>query len=352
MFCRRAVATGAILCLPLLVGACAGRPAQGVLIPTAVSAEGTSRVSILAATTRQRSTTDPGEMFSGGRAADVSYAAVTVSIPPDSSRQFGDVQWPTSVPGDPSHDFVTVSADYLDKRAFVAALTASTKQSGPRNVLVFVHGFNNRFDDAVYRFAQIVHDSKAPGIPVLFTWPSLGEEKLRAYTYDRESANYSRDALEELLDLLSSNPNVKGINIVAHSMGNWVTLEALRSRSIRLGRIGDKIKNVMLVAADVDVDVFRTQIRRMGSQRPRFSLFVSQKDEALAFSQFIWDGVPRVGEIDPSQEPYSSDLEHEKITVFDLTQLKKPVGGSVHDIAFEDLNTVMGMVKERFGDIQ
>jgi esterase/lipase superfamily enzyme len=197
-----------------------------------------------------------------------------------------------------------------------------------------------------------VHDSNAPGIPVLFTWPSLGEERLRAYTYDRESANYSRDALEELLDLLSSNPNVKGINIVAHSMGNWVTLEALRARSIRSGRIGDKIKNVMLVAADVDVDVFRTQIRRMGTARPRFSLFVSQKDEALAFSQFIWDGVPRVGQIDANQEPYSSEFERDQIVVFDLTKLKKPMGGSVHDIAFEDLNTVMGMVRERFGDIQ
>jgi esterase/lipase superfamily enzyme len=246
---------------------------------------------------------------------------------------------------------VTVSAGYLDKQAFVSAISSAAKQTGRRNVLVFVHGFNNRFDDAVYRFAQIVHDSKAPGIPVLFTWPSLGEVRLRAYTYDRESANYSRDALEELLDLLSSNPNVKDINIVAHSMGNWVTLEALRARSIRSGRIGDKIKNVMLVAADVDVDVFRTQIRRMGTSRPRFSLFVSQKDEALALSSFIWDGVPRVGEVNPTEEPYRTEFDQQRLTVFDLTTLK-PKDGSVHDIAFEDLNTVMGMIKERFGDIQ
>jgi len=352
MYLANVLGTGAILGLTLLVGACAGRPSQGVLIPTAVAAEGTSRVPILAVTTRQRSTTDPGEMFTGARAVEVSYAAVTISIPPDGSRQAGDVQWPQSLPGDPSRDFVTVSADYLDKQAFVSAISAATKRTGPRNVFLFVHGFNNRFDDAVYRFAQIVHDAKAPGIPVLFTWPSLGEERLRAYTYDRESANYSRDALEQLLDLLSSNPNVKGINIVAHSMGNWVTLEALRARSIRFGRIGDKVKNVMLVAADVDVDVFRTQIQRMGAARPRFSLFVSQKDEALKFSEFIWDGVPRVGQVDPNQEPYSTEFEKQKIAVFDLTSLKKPNGGSVHDIAFEDLNTVMAMVKERFGDFQ
>ena len=116
-------------------------------------------------------------------------------------------------------------------------------------MLIFVHGFNNRFDDAVYRFAQIVHDAKAPGIPVLFTWPSRGRIETSRLTYDRESANYSRDAFEELLTTLTANPNVKEINIVAHSMGNWVTLEALRGISIRSGKIGGKIRNVPLVRA-------------------------------------------------------------------------------------------------------
>jgi esterase/lipase superfamily enzyme len=186
----------------------------------------------------------------------------------------------SSIPGDPRRDFVTVSAEYIEKTAFIASITADAKQSRRGKVLVFVHGFNNRFDDAVYRFAQIVHDSRTPATPVLFTWPSRGELKLRAYTYDRESANYSRDALEELLDALGANPSVSEINILAHSMGNWVALEALRSRYIRPGRGIDKVKNVMLVAPDVDVDVFRTQIRRMGTKRPRFALFVSQDDKA------------------------------------------------------------------------
>ena len=87
-------------------------------------------------------------------------------------------------------------------------------------MLIFVHGFNNRFDDAVYRFAQIVHDAKAPGIPVSFTWPSRGELKLRAYTYDRKKTQTNqRDAFEELLTILTANPNVKEINIVTHWIG-------------------------------------------------------------------------------------------------------------------------------------
>src|SRR6202167_4834319 len=147
----------------VVLGACAGRPMQGVLIPTARD-EGTTLVPIFAATTRQRSTTDPGEMFSGERAADVSYAAITVSIPPDASRKVGEVQWPVSLPGDPRRDFVTVAADYLEKEAFTASIAAIARQTGRSKILVFVHGFNNRFDDAVYRFAQIVHDSKVPAI--------------------------------------------------------------------------------------------------------------------------------------------------------------------------------------------
>ena len=214
-------------------------------------------------------------------------------------------------------------------------------------MLIFVHGFNNRFDDAVYRFAQVVHDSKAVGIPVLFTWPSRGELRLRAYTYDRESANYSRGALEQLIETLAANPNVKDIIIVAHSMGNWLTLEALRDMAIRTGKIGAKVRIVALVAPDVDVDVFRTEMQSMGKSRPRFLLFASQDDDALNFSKTIWGGVERVGAIDPEQEPHKSELARENVEAFDLTKLK----GSAHGRAFGDITTVVAMMKDRFGEL-
>jgi esterase/lipase superfamily enzyme len=343
---KRVVTAAAVSVALVACGACSTRPSQGVLTPVVESAEGSSRVSVLAVTNRQRSTTDAGEMFNGERAEDVSYASITVSIPPDSSREIGQAQWPESLPGDPQRNFVTVSADYLDKKTFSAAVSVAAKQAGRSKVLVFVHGFNNRFDDAVYRFAQVVHDSKAEGIPVLFTWPSRGEMRLGAYGYDRESANYSRDALEQLLDTLAANPNVKEVNILAHSMGNWVALEALRGKAIGGGKIGNKIRNVFLVAPDVDVDVFRTQIGRMGVSRPRFALFVSQDDKALGLSQIIWGGMPRLGDINPDQEPYRNILEEEQITVFDLTKLD----GNAHSRAFDEVTSVMVMVRERLNE--
>ena len=342
-----------------LYGGCAMRAADYVLTAASDTSnfEGTSSVTVLAATTRQPSMDASGEMFGSKRAAEISYASIAISIPPDGSRKSGEVQWPASLPADPRRYFVTTSAKYIDKKEFSEAISAATKQTKRNKVLVFVHGFNNRFDQAVYRFAQIVHDAQAPGIPVLFSWPSRGELNLRAYTYDRESANYSRDALERLLDQISRNPNVAEINIVAHSMGNWLTLELLRARSIethstrsiRPKRILDKIKNVFLVAPDVDADVFRMQIARIGVPRPRISVFVSQDDKALDLSKSIWGGVQRLGNIDPDAEPYRSELERDHIEIFDLTKLKT-AGGGAHGRAFEEITTVVKMMKQRFAE--
>jgi len=189
-----------------------------------------------------------------------------------------------------------------------------------RSVLLFVHGYNTRFEEAVYRFAQIIHDSRAPALPLLFTWPSRG--RLLAYAYDRESANYSRDALKAVLQTLARDKSVGEVSILAHSMGNWVTIEALRQMAIRNGAIAPKIKHVMLAAPDVDVDVFRRQMRVIEARHHPFTLFVSRDDKALAISGRLWGDTPRVGAIDPNAEPWRSQLERENIRVIDLTALK------------------------------
>jgi esterase/lipase superfamily enzyme len=331
------------LVLALLSCSCAGRPLQGVLIPSAESAEGGSRVPVLIATTRQKSVTDPGEMFNTEQGPSMSYGSISVSIPPDDSRKIGDIQWPASPPGDPHRDFVTVSAEYLDKPGFSAALTAAAKRTRRSKAMVFVHGFNNRFDDAAYRLAQIVQDSKAPVVPVLFSWPSRGMVSLSAYQYDRESAVQSRHALEEVLDTVALSPRIKEVTVLCHSMGCLLTMEALRSRSARAGKIGAKVSNVLLVAPDLDVNVFREQMRQLGSNRPRFALFLSQDDHALKLSKSIWGGATRLGDINPEEEPYKSEFAHDKMLVFDVSHLE----GDPHSRAFDDVQSVMGMIERR-----
>ena len=310
-------ALAGLLGATLAIAGCGGRPI-GVMQAAGTVAPGTSKVDLLVATTRAADE-NPAVLFSGERGTGLTVNAVDVSIPPEANRKVGQVQWPKRLPADPLRDFVTVSVDPLDgERAGETWL--KTHMAKSRRVLVFVHGFNNRYEDAVYRFAQIVHDSHADVAPVVFTWPSRGS--IFDYNYDKESTNYSRDALEELLTRTAANPAVSDVTIMAHSMGTWLTVEALRQMAIRNGHVASKINNVILASPDLDVDVFGRQFTSLGKDKPHFTIFVSQDDRALALSRRISGNVDRLGQIDPSVEPYRSKLEAAGITVLDLTKLK------------------------------
>jgi esterase/lipase superfamily enzyme len=333
----------------VVLSGCSGRP-KDFLIPVdaSLAPPGASKVEMLVATTRSDTGAAPGQMFTGERGGRLSYADIAVSIPPESVRKVGDVQWPSTTPGDPAREFVTLRADQLDHQAALAKFGQRLAQSPGRRVLVFIHGYNTRFEEAVYRYAQFIHDSQAPLLPVLFTWPSRG--KLLAYTYDRESANYSRDALEKLLQTLSDDKNVGEINVLAHSMGNWVTLEALRQMAIRKGRIAPKIMQVMLAAPDVDFDVFRRQIAEIGNDRPPFTLFVSGDDEALAVSRRVWGNRARLGAVDPEAEPYRSELARDRITAFDLTRAKS--SDSLNHAKFAESPVVVRLIGQKLASGQ
>nr|CAD6595838.1 alpha/beta hydrolase [arsenite-oxidising bacterium NT-25] len=288
------------------------------MIPTASAAAPGKEVDIFVATTRQPSR-EPGILFSGERGRDLEATAITVSIPPDANREIGEVQWPKRLPPDPAKEFATVRVEPVSTETG-ANRWLSQHLPPTKRVLVFVHGFNNRYEEAVYRFAQIVHDSKADAAPVLFTWPSRAS--IFGYNYDKESANYSRDALERVLDQIADDPQVADVVVLAHSMGSWLTVEALRQMAIREGRVEPKISNIILASPDLDVDVFAQQFRTIGRDGPHFTLFVSRDDRALQLSRRISGSVDRLGQIDPTMEPYRSELENAGITVIDLTALE------------------------------
>jgi esterase/lipase superfamily enzyme len=272
---------------------------------------------MLVATTRL-ATDNPATMFGGERSPQPSLSDITISIPADSTRKAGDVQWPSRLPPNPKTDFAVTSVKPMTTVG--QGLTWFKQHGNGGHALVFVHGFNNSYEDSVFRFAQIVHDSGAQVTPIMFTWPSRA--RLRDYVYDKESTNYSRTAFENTLRYLSSDPDVKDITVLAHSMGTWLAMESLRQMAIRDGQVDPKINNVILASPDIDVDVFARQFVELGDHRPKFTIFVSQDDRALAASRLISGDVVRVGAIDPSAEPYRSKLERAGITVIDLTKVK------------------------------
>ena len=88
------------------------------------------------------------------------------------------------------------------------------------------------------------------------------------------SATAARDSLVHTLRLLFAS-NAEQVNLLAHSMGNWVTVEALRQIKIS----GDldhtnKFGLVVLAAPDIDIDVFKSQMRTFGKPRKPFYILV------------------------------------------------------------------------------
>jgi esterase/lipase superfamily enzyme len=318
----RAVAV-AVLSLAFLLTGCASRPEVGALLANYQMSAGAKDHTILVATTRARDLR-PGTYFGGERSQSVNYATLTVAVPP--THVPGKIEWPSRAPGNPTTDFVVRDAAYLDsERDFIKALNAqlAMRPPGRRKVLVFIHGYNTMFAEGLYRFTQIVDDADAPAVPVLFTWASRG--KLTGYVYDTNSATAARDELEHTLRLVFAS-NADEVNILAHSMGNWVTVEALRQIKIsaKLPPIR-KLGAVVLAAPDIDIDVFKSEMRRFGKPRKPFFIIVSHDDKALRFSDFIAGGKARLGS-------YTNDAELTALgaVVIDLTDVKA-IDPSNHD---------------------
>ncbi|WP_438753787.1 alpha/beta hydrolase [Pararhizobium sp. O133] len=308
------------LVLPLVIAlsGCGGH-AKGVMQPVALMAEpqGGAVVDMLVATSR-RPSDDPATLFSGERSVQPSITDVAVSIPSGKVRASGTVQWPKKLPPDPATDFTVVRVQPLSTVQQGHDWVRRHSKGG--HAMVFIHGFNNTYEDSVFRFAQIVHDSGADVTPVLFTWPSRA--KVFDYNYDKESTNYSRTTLERTLKALVEDKNIKDITILAHSMGTWLAMESIRQMAIREGGLPKKIENVILASPDIDVDVFARQWTELGPDKPNFTIFVSQDDRALALSRYISGDVQRLGQINPAEEPYKTKLEAAGITVVDLTKVK------------------------------
>ena len=302
--------------LALFVAGCVGQRTEQLLgsaVVTASVSQIAGNHSIFTTTTRKRSS-DPNMVFDGERSATLNYARVNVTVP--GIHQTGQIERKSRGKSDDPAKYFMASevVGYDTAPKFSAALDADIAARGGR-VMVFVHGYNTGFDAAVYRLTQIVHDSGYPGTPVLFSWASGASTT--SYVYDKESASAARDQLEVTLKMLERS-GARRIDIVAHSMGTWVTMETLRQLAITGDRdLGGTLGDVVLASPDIDVDVFKSQMRRYGKPDKPFILLLSDDDRALRLSGLIAGSRPRVGDY-----KNAADLADYGVTVVDLSKAK------------------------------
>lgn len=228
--------------------------------------------------------------FGENRNSKVRFAKMGISIPP--VHTLGQIEWPGHADANPNHHFVVHENTLFDgEHAFLSDLN---HPQNPKDVVVFVHGFNVNYAEAVYRLAQVAHDYQVRVPVIAFSWPSAGNS--RAYAYDRDSVTFSRDGLEALFTLLARKQ--RKVNVVAHSMGSQLVMETLRQMSISGNTAAlEQLASVSLISPDIDEDVFIQQLSRIDPLPVPFNLMVSQNDRALNISAFITGKPNRLGTI-------------------------------------------------------
>ena len=282
---------GGALAAALLAG-CSTGPSDSSRDPTQTV------VPVHFATDRAPGPTRPGSVRYGGERGDgsIAFGIAEVSIPLGHipGRVERPVFWRLEFSEDPDRHVVIRGAEPMDRQAFVDNLRASLGGARDRAALVFIHGYNVRFDDAVRRTAQLSYDLRFAGPSLLYSWPSEGDPML--YTVDEANVAWTAEHLRRFLYLVLAEIGAEEVHVVAHSMGNRALVAALRDFDWdALPPGAARLDQVVLAAPDIDAGHFLQSAPRIAGLADRYTLYASSGDAALTASRRV-HGYPRAGE--------------------------------------------------------
>ena len=188
--------------------------------------------------------------------------------------------------------------------AFKQAIRDEIARTGNRRALVYIHGFNNDFEDSLTTLANLWHFSARETIPIAFTWPAGAGSGPLGYFRDRDSGQFAVFHAKEFLRILAEIPEIDQIDIVAHSRGNDVATTALRERIIEARGAGLHPKTALktgtfiMAAPDLDLDIVRQRLasERFSEAFEQINLYINPEDRALRLSAILTDST-RLGAI-------------------------------------------------------
>ncbi len=200
------------------------------------------------------------------------------------------------------------SADQLKK-----LVRDRLSQSRSKDIIIFVHGFNNSFEEAVFSLNDVWHYSGRIGVPIVYSWPS-GSGSLMGYFSDRESGEFTIHHLKEVFRILAEVGEIERIHVIAHSRGTDVTTSALRELVIETRAAGLdpqerlRIDNLILAAPDLDYGVVKQRLiaEQFGPAFGQITIYMNEEDSALGLSQWLMQGV-RFGRLTESQQGIRED---------------------------------------------
>ncbi|MBT3200245.1 MAG: alpha/beta hydrolase [Phycisphaerales bacterium] len=206
----------------------------------------------------------------------------------------------------------------LQKQTAAALQREVAKRLEPekcKEAFVYIHGFNNTFDDSVFVAAELWHFMGRHGLPIVYSWPA--KESWFGYGYDRESSEFTVFHFKQFLKALAGTEGLDKIHILAHSRGTGVAASSFRELVIASEAWGqqdnnaadspgksaravlNKIGNVVLAAADIDMEVASQRLSAekafMGAER--VTIYLSHEDKALNLAAWLFESIARLGEL-------------------------------------------------------
>jgi esterase/lipase superfamily enzyme len=278
-------------------------PALSRDLPTRryVQKQGFATVRVYYGTNRAPSGDLKPASFYGNARGELQYGYLDVTIPQVHQEAELETQ-PRWLEYTLSTDKATMRSHYvlLDKVAplpqdeFVRSLRQQINDTKSKDIFIFVHGFNNSFEDSARRVAQLAYDLDFDGTPMLYSWPS--QASASAYTVDEATVGISGRRLADFLETVVAQSGAQRIHLIAHSMGNRALIEALQTYLARRAPENRRhiFGQIVLTAPDVDRDYFTDAIQSLTGSAERVTLYASDNDYALHTSQII-HGAPRAG---------------------------------------------------------
>ncbi len=205
-------------------------------------------------------------------------------------------------------------------RALAVELERRLAVSPRKEVILYIHGFNETFATAAFTAAELCHFLGREPVCAFFTWPASHTGNfLISYTNTTESADYSVDHLKKAIRVIASQPAVERVHLLAHSRGAALTLEAahqLLIESIAAGRDpfeSLKIGELVFFSPDVDMEIAAQRITAYISDpdlmstwteqrlprglQGKLTIYTSPEDRALLVARILFRSRYRLGQI-------------------------------------------------------
>ena len=142
----------------------------------------------------------------------------------------------------------------LTPEEFSESIDSDIRSSNESSALVYVHRFNESYEESVIRAAHISYDLSFPGSTFVFSWPA--RQSSTTYLADSQRAKDSERYFESFMNQILSTTNIRRIYIIAHHLGGRIVSTSLQHMFSIQPNYRDRIREIILIAPDIDTDQF------------------------------------------------------------------------------------------------